>query len=388
MLKQYERQALKFTEEYRRRKLSEAASEQAPTVETFRQNRLDDKITREAAEKLLGHTPPEPSPSEEVEPAAVPDDGLTLIAGDFRQDALAYQNFYNEMLAKKDERAPSAFDHWQRRQRGYVPDEAGELADYQLVLHLQSLDEKTRYQFTLQGTEVPEGSRVKPDVYELSVERIDGNDPRTWARMVIPSRYIRVQGERFDVSTIAELPDEEVQALYARLNAPVPPPPVPAPPTFRRSQRQPGDSASRLGIVLGASDGAIKFSRLWGWHAFHQPYPAVLGSIRADLELNYPPDHLEVRLYDAFGKLLLRVEVRGTTRFDEILLPAGDYVIAWKSSVSSGQGSYRNAHTGLLRNGLPERPLLDALLAAPPLLDDLTQQPVPITMPRLTFAAD
>jgi hypothetical protein len=47
--------------------------------------------------------------------------------------------------------------------------------------------------------------------------------------------------------------------------------------------------------------------------------------------------------------------------FDEARLPAGDYLIAFKTG-GTGMGSYPISNVGMFGHAVPERPLLDSLI--------------------------
>jgi hypothetical protein len=192
-----------------------------------------------------------------------------------------------------------------------------------------------------------------------------------------------------EIAAALATPDE-LQAAHEALESPVVPEIVT--PQYRRSQRQPGDSTSRIGVSIGACDSDIKVTDTWAFHIFCLPYPTVIGRVSAGVDLSYPEDYVEVRLFNASGDKILQARLTGkhgsvSASFDEIRLAEGDYIVCFRAPGSpQGRGSYGNPHTGLFGSArfgsaLPERPILDTLLSA---LD----APIRIGMPQLRFSAD
>ena len=104
---------------------------------------------------------------------------------------------------------------------------------------------------------------------------------------------------------------------------------------------------------------------------------------------------LRLRLYDAFGQLVLKTCLRRTgngvmsVRFDSVRLQAGDYLLAFDSnSHLHGLGSYKNPRCGLFTGALPDAPRLDDLLKLPAEIDIMTHQPIPCGMPSFRLSAD
>jgi hypothetical protein len=198
-----------------------------------------------------------------------------------------------------------------------------------------------------------------------------------------PTRTPRsIEGDRCDIAKLKALSDAEIEAARA-----VPEPEPPPAPKYLRTARQPGDSTSRLGLIVGACERDIKVTSTWAWHAFNLPRAAIVGAVSAACDSQYPADFLELVLFDAFGAKLVQAQLRGTpggrvisSRFDELRLEGGDYLIAWSAPAGlCGRGTYKTPHTGRFKGALPTRPLLDELLSEPE--TDSFGQPVSVGMP-------
>jgi hypothetical protein len=143
-------------------------------------------------------------------------------------------------------------------------------------------------------------------------------------------------------------------------------------PTYLRSARKSGDVASRLGFEVGACIQDLKFSGFWVWTVFHLGHAAIVGTLEAPIFLLNRTDVVEVRIFDAEGELVLSTDLKflntGSVRgeFDEIRMSPGDYLLAFRvggGSGSSGSGDYPHANVGVFIHGVPDRPILDRLIA-------------------------
>jgi hypothetical protein len=292
-MRELEREAAKFAERYRR----DRYDRNEPSFATFKQDKLDDKLTREAAERLLAPTTPDEDVSEsDSTDGDVTDDDVpatvatikTLIVGNFKQVVIDYYDDCLNHMAEKGERAPTAADHWLRR-RGQQHPELGDIETYRLVLNLDHVN-GTYHRFALEHFEIPANTFVPPGVYRLGIERVETNTGRDWIRWVASDLYFHIHGERFDLAAAAPLTHVEITTALA----PPPPEPDPAPPQFRRTRRKQGDSASRLGFVVGLSESDVQLPKSWAWHAFNLPHPAVIGSVEAIVTMNYADNTFEL----------------------------------------------------------------------------------------------
>ena len=174
------------------------------------------------------------------------------------------------------------------------------------------------------------------------------------------SRYIVADGETAVLDLVnAPIASEAQIAEAVAWQPPAPAPPAPI--VFKTIARQPGDSF--LGFAIGSHEQQrIELPAKVTVAGFHVQSSQVVGKIKVLADFN-PFCQMRVQIFNAAGESLLNLEMRkDEMRFDQIRLPAGDYLLALRPSSSlTGTGSfyYRNART---LNALPEKVLLDEIL--------------------------
>jgi hypothetical protein len=255
-----------------------------------------------------------------------------------------------------------------RRTRGAVDQPAPLNArEMRFDLSLYDLDPATerKVRVPLVNGAVPAGITVPIGSYVLNIVDVASDCD------VTQDRRIHVAGEGpVDLSTLPDLDNVQVASLTAQLT--VAEPVTPAVPALHRIPRQAADTTvSRLGLTIGDTSQDIKLVSHWCWHALYLPRPLMVGAIEGSVSMSDKDSFVEFRLFDFLGNPLIAADLKarnnGIVRaeFSHTRLKAGDTLIAWRSRANYGsgaQGSYP-ADCGIFGTDLPERPVLDALIA-------------------------
>ena len=362
-------------------------------LESFRTARRDECVTSRAAAKLLESTEPKTdAPSAvAVETPVEPDPNTVELTGDFSQIVAEY---HREKYGDMD---GSIRGHWYRRRRAQVGLAADvDLEELQFSITVTSYDangaelQVINDYLVAPDFRIEPGTRIKRGVIgELNVsEKTTG---------VFVGFFHFDESGKLDLVNARAASDEEVAKIFTPpiVEAPA----LPVPRVFQRIKREAGDATSFLGFRLGTVDEEIKLPLLAGWHAFHLPYAAILGSVEAPVDWEFPEsDTIRLQIHDAFGKIVLDTILRAASRnglmraeFDSVRLEPGDFLLTWNGCGGRrAKGSVNGPHVGLFPRGIPKGPiLLDALVREHEVpTDPLTMQPIPAGMSQFRFMAD
>ena len=163
---------------------------------------------------------------------------VSYIRGDFYGQLQAeYDRMWS---AKQKQKAPTAGDYFLRRQRDFMDNSAAPMDVRVLRFELRMLNMTTmeRFAIELKDCKVPNDTRVPRGVYSLNFSETTGIASTVWK----DDWYLNLNTSPIDLTRAERLSDEE---LYRLLEPPKQPEPEIVPVVFKRTQREPGDSASR-----------------------------------------------------------------------------------------------------------------------------------------------
>jgi len=315
------------------------------------------------------------SSSRKARPNTARDSDYVTVTGDFR--SVIDEDRVRRGLPKT---ILTPFDYWKGRQRR--TDEIDADAPDEFVLRIQNLagDEVS---VTLDGDyRVPPGTKIpRTSPMVLSYEL---NCPADYHRIIAHS-WIRFGGDgSVDISALPALTQDEIRAALKEYDHSLPAPPEPSPlPSFRRSPRVRGDSASRLGFSVGGGTEAIDLPGSWAYYVFHLPRAIYVGRVATTVDWNSDLKQVvRVKLFNAFGELVLETALEGGDAvFDDLRIEEGDYVICYSGSGVRGTGG--GGANRFPYGTVPMHVKLDELPRS--VFDHLNPTP---GMPRFTFSAD
>ena len=379
-----EKEALRFDENWKRDEMDRKNN----AFREFQARVADDKATTAAAMKILQ---PQAAvavaveePVEEVEEI---DPNSVELTGDFSEIVAAYHKQKYEIDAS------SVRGHWMRRKRAQI----GLAADVELD-ELQFSISVTAYDADGKQIQVVEDLLVEPD---FSIEPGTRISRGVLGEVNISEKTTGVFGgffhfddsDKLDLVSARVATDAEVEEFFKPPVVEVPAPP--APPVYRKIERVAGDATSRLGFTIGTPAVEVKTTLYAGWHAFCVAHPTVIGKIESPVEWEFDSDTVRLEIYDASGQRLLQTRLcpaqRGIMRaeFDEIRLDAGDYLLIWTHfGGRSAKGVKGVPNVGLFERGIPQKPILDKVVAKPETIYDVLRncEVAPI-MPQFRFRA-
>jgi len=312
-------------------------------------------------------------------PNTARDDDYLTVVGDFRSVIYKWRGW-------EEQPQSSVTDSAAQRER--MREEMQLTADEEFELRVDCMSRKdyeAPIELDRETLGVPAGvkiSRGPVGVYRYELFRVGV------IRFSLEERFLRIEDDAETLDLVSARNATEAEIRRALNWTPPPPEPEPAAPepTFNRLPRSADDPCSYLGFSLGKNERDIRcLPGHWAAVAFNLASAQVIGHVSVSLEFQ-SNDLMELRLFTATGVCKLQLELRGDRKFDQVRLPAGDLLLAFRcAGPMEGRGSHAFPHSRLIRT-LPEKPDLNSLVLWPqPDTEEITG--VSCAVPVFTFGS-